>query len=168
MMDSEIVRAKRFELVDDTGKVRAVLGLLESWDPNLCLFDKDGNTRLQLGISGDGLSGLALFDAAGKLCVSLDSYPDGASMLQFSDSSGEVRATLTMTSAGDSILAFLSGKGRERQAPVRLILWANGKHQALFEDSGSEASKKSIPHLRLVKSTKKSSVNKDDGQDEES
>jgi hypothetical protein len=132
------------------------------------LYDKDGNVRLQLGISDNGLSGLSLYDAAGKMCGSLDSHPDGTSILQFLDLEGEVRATLTVTSTGDSILAFLSGKGSERHAPVRLVLRANGEHDVLFEDGGSTEAKKPTRHLSLVKLTKKSSTDSDDGQNEES
>jgi len=54
---SQTIRAERFEVVDATGKVSAVLGMRTDGTPGLWLFDKAGTERVGLVVDKDGTPG---------------------------------------------------------------------------------------------------------------
>src|SRR5688500_14625077 len=58
---SDLVRTKKFELVDDAGTVRASIKIEEGGVTMLRLFDGNGEIRVKLGAEKDG-SGLILLD----------------------------------------------------------------------------------------------------------
>ncbi len=61
---AEVIRAKRFEMVDEDGMLRAALTLLAG-EPRLFLYDKDEKVRAGLALV-DGEPHLRLFDKNGK------------------------------------------------------------------------------------------------------
>ncbi len=67
-----IIRAEEFQLVDLSGRTRALLTFSASGQPYLAMSDQQGNHSLWLGLSDD--SGLAIRDTDGKtrLVLSLD------------------------------------------------------------------------------------------------
>jgi len=72
--DAPAVRTRRLEVVDDEGRVRAVLGPLDSPDPTaapfgLALLDPIGRPRVWLSLDVTGPS--QVFDLAGNNVVSL-------------------------------------------------------------------------------------------------
>lgn len=69
---SGVVSAPEFRLVDQRGKVRAVLGFSAQEEPYLSLRDRDETSIVWLGLSEE--SGLVIHDADGKtrLLLSLD------------------------------------------------------------------------------------------------
>jgi hypothetical protein len=72
--DPGVVRATRFEVVDDGGQLRAVLGPLDSPDPEtpvfgLTLLDADGRPRIWLTLDGAGPA--LVFDLAGNNIITL-------------------------------------------------------------------------------------------------
>jgi hypothetical protein len=77
---AEDVRAKRFTLVDEEGKARAVLGKVAmcTWRMEkgeaiaLALFDHETRLRATLGLTADGRSGLYLCDKDEMRRVSLE------------------------------------------------------------------------------------------------
>lgn len=79
---AEVVRARRVELVDSAGKVRAVLGSLDTPDPDtavfgLALLDESGKTRAWLSLDDRGPA--AVFDLAGNNIITVgvnDPTPD--------------------------------------------------------------------------------------------
>jgi hypothetical protein len=60
-----VVRANRFIIEDETGKVRAVLGVTDD-EAGLILIDESDKTRAALSVGKDG-PGLALHDENGKV-----------------------------------------------------------------------------------------------------
>lgn len=69
-----VVRAERFELVDGTGNVLAVLGPLDTPDPTtpvhgLALFNADGRPRIWLGLDNNGPA--LVIDLLGNNAISL-------------------------------------------------------------------------------------------------
>lgn len=63
---AEVIQAKRFELVDEKGEVRAVLGALGNGSPHLILHDATGRMRAAVALSKSGAPRLMLFDEIGE------------------------------------------------------------------------------------------------------
>jgi len=106
----ETIRAKRFQVVDDAGAVRAVLAM-DGDNVGLGLFDTADKPRAKLATAGDDV-GLNLFDKAGKLRAGLGTVGDNAS-LSFFDTAGKPRAALA-TVGDDVSLGFLDKAGKVR------------------------------------------------------
>jgi CheY-specific phosphatase CheX len=62
----EVVRAKRFELVDDDGHTRAVIGRLGDGSPHVILADDKGQMRCAIWLAPNGTPSVAFFDANGR------------------------------------------------------------------------------------------------------
>ncbi|MCH8236226.1 MAG: hypothetical protein IIC29_08910 [Chloroflexi bacterium] len=62
----DVVRAKRFELVDDDGHTRAVIGRLADGSPHVVLADADGRMRCAIWLAPNGTPSLAFFDENGR------------------------------------------------------------------------------------------------------
>jgi hypothetical protein len=104
------VRAKKFVLVDDTGKTRAVLDVDKS-EPGLTLLDAAGKPRAGLRVSAAGPS-LDLYDAAGKPRAGLFVVAGGP-VLTLADAAGKWRASLGVLAGGSSLdLYDAAGKPR--------------------------------------------------------
>jgi len=76
------VRARRFELVDDRGRVRMVLGTQsDNGAPGLLVSDSAGRPRIALHVSPEDAPAFDLLDESGapRIHVALDT--DGAPML---------------------------------------------------------------------------------------
>ena len=59
----DVIRAKRFQLVDDLGQLRAELHLGDiDGSGNLRLYDAEGRIRVKVGTSVDGSTGLLLLN----------------------------------------------------------------------------------------------------------
>ncbi len=86
----DVVKARRFEVVDAAGKIRASLGVLPSGAPGLGLSDAAGDLRVTLAVNADGGPNLALFDAAGKLRVALGVNPGRPPFLGLLDAAEKV------------------------------------------------------------------------------
>ena len=70
---AEVLRTKRLELVDDTGKVLGVFGVLEG-SPFLALYDTAGNTRAEFRVV-EGEPSLLLFDTEERLRAQIQGQP---------------------------------------------------------------------------------------------
>jgi catechol 2,3-dioxygenase-like lactoylglutathione lyase family enzyme len=128
---NDVVRAKRFELMDDEGQVRAFLDTGPADEALLTFYESDGEAfRVSLGINQEGTAQLNLFDnqktsrvqvatqAAGKLTlvtlsdefgmgrVQLSLFSDGRTGLAVSDQWGVTRATFQVTEDGQPGLYF--------------------------------------------------------------
>ncbi|MDA1256562.1 MAG: hypothetical protein O3C10_01755 [Chloroflexi bacterium] len=62
----DLVRAKRFELVDDDGHTRAVIGRLGDGSPHVVLADTDGRMRCAIWLAPNGTPSVAFFDNNGR------------------------------------------------------------------------------------------------------
>ena len=62
----DVIRARRFELVDDDGHTRAVLGRLADGSPHIVLADTDGRMRCAVWLAPNGTPSLAFFDDHGR------------------------------------------------------------------------------------------------------
>jgi hypothetical protein len=110
------VRARRFELVDDRGTVRAVLGTQnESGAPGFLVSDSAGRPRLALHVSPDDVPAFDLLDASGtpRVHVALDGEGAPVATL-FGPSDRPAQALLGVTSDGSAHLRLVQPSGRTR------------------------------------------------------
>ena len=102
------------EIVDDEGKVRAVLGTDKEGTGGLSVYDASGRVRARLD-AGEILgqdSGLFLFDTDGKprAMVGMDSDPDKGSALVLIDRDGNQRAIIHAQPGGRAGLSISAAK----------------------------------------------------------
>jgi hypothetical protein len=114
---AEVVRAKRFELVDDEGKVRIILDVGSGDEKAVMgIQDNAGNNRAAFGIFEGGSVILALKDAGGTTRASLAIGEKSADQprLIFADSFGRARAEIAVNDNGDVELALADKWGQKR------------------------------------------------------
>jgi hypothetical protein len=87
---TDLVRTKRLELVDEVGKVRAVLDMTENAPLGLHLHDAAGKTRVELGLAPDGTPSLKLRDAAGMARTALIVHFEGSPTMGLFDAAGKI------------------------------------------------------------------------------
>lgn len=142
------VRAKRFVLVDDAGRERAMLDVLAD-GPRLALFDAAGKPRAWLSVDKDGpVLGLGdengkgrvvlavdedgpwlhLRDAAGKARVALSVLAD-LPVLHLLDAAGEIRVWLSVRKGGPGLHLF----DENRKERATLTVRKNGPGLVLFD-----------------------------------
>ncbi len=132
------VRAKRFLLVDDSGKLRAVLGAATAGAVSLGLLDNDDKIRSVLIVDADGTprlemlaadetrrlvlsvfpnrSGLALFGEAARGGAIFDISAAGAVTLGLTDRKERTRAGLLLLPDGTALLKLTDTAQRVRAA----------------------------------------------------
>jgi len=103
----EVVRAQRFELVNQTGERRAALGVSLEGEPALALYAKSGAVRVELSLQPDGKSTLLFFDRDKQTPrAGLTVLPNGSPSLELSDKEGTLR---TMFGLGGDDVPILGG-----------------------------------------------------------
>ena len=111
-----VVKAERFEVVDQGGNSRAVLTTLDDGRPSLALMDTSGKVRAWLFLSVDGSPNLilidnprlALVDAAGELRITQSLDADGSPTLGLRDEAGAVRTKLRLDEGVRPLWSFLA------------------------------------------------------------
>ena len=114
-----VMKAERFEVVDQGGNTRAVLTTLDDGRPSLVLTDTNGEFRAWLFLSADGSPNLvlidnprlALMDTAGELRITQSLDADGSPILGLRDKAGEVRTELRLDEGGSPALKLYNGTG---------------------------------------------------------
>jgi hypothetical protein len=129
----ETLEARHFVLRDQSGKMRAALGMRPDGTPGLAFFEKDGRVRLSLDLGPDGPAvhlmngigkpqaalamrpdgtpGLGLFDPAGQVRVSLDLYKNGLPAINLYGEQGLLRAALAVRPDGSPGLGLFAADG---------------------------------------------------------
>ena len=85
----KVVQANKFELVNDKGQVRAVLGLNSEGEPRLALADASGQIQVALSLETNQRA-------------SEEKYP----MLRFYDKAGRVRNEIGLDRAGNPMIVL--------------------------------------------------------------
>ena len=107
---ADVVRARRFELVDAAGEVRAVLAV-DGDGTGLVLLDAAGRPGVGLTVLPEGRPGLTLLDAAGVGRAGLVVNADGSSVLSLHDAVGTARAALQVNAGGNPVLGLGDAAG---------------------------------------------------------
>lgn len=118
---SDRIRARSFELVDDSGNVIATLSQTGP-GVGLTLRDAEGVGRLLLALDEAGAPSVTLLDETGTRRVGLDFNPVGNPALFLRDQQGVLKAGLQVQGDGGPLLFFRSA---ERQDSIALTLLEN-------------------------------------------
>ena len=132
------IRAKRFLLVDDVGKLRAVLGAATRGAVSLGLLDNDDKIRAVLIVDANGIprldllgadetrrvvlsvfpnrSGLGIFGEGARGGAVLDVAADGTASLGLTDKQEHARAGLQLRADGTVLLNFNDTSEKVRAA----------------------------------------------------
>ena len=102
-MTEDLVRARRFELVDDQERPRAALHM-EDGQPILTLADEDGSARVQVAINREGNATLRVRDAAGQERLQIAAMEDGTGVV-LTDSTGTIHASLIISENGEVLVS---------------------------------------------------------------
>jgi|GEM_PF-3411998 len=106
----KVIEAEKFVLKDNTGKPKALFGLIEDDNPALLFFDEGGKSRGYFGLKNNA-PGLAFNDERGKMRVALGLSEEAGPFLSFLDEMNEVR--------------FFASLGKTRTCP--LLQFYDGK-----------------------------------------
>ena len=133
----EVIRAQKFELVDEKGKVRAELTLVDGI-PGLLLSDQEGKPRAALGLDKNGTPSLSLHDSSGKTRAALSFMRPGgtAPTLAMFDERGKQRVQLGIVENGSPGLSLCDEKESVR---VGLAVTSEGSAVGVYRSDGKPA-----------------------------
>jgi hypothetical protein len=95
----EVLRARRFELVDPAGKVRGVMSVGPT-GPQVSLLDEAGQVRATMFQTPEGEYGFGVFDPKGTQRVGVSTTGRGFVGLGMRDASGTFRANMQVADDG--------------------------------------------------------------------
>jgi len=122
---AKVIRATRFVVEDENGKLRAVLEANKN-GPSLMLYDENGMTRVGLAAHKGGPK-LVLLDENDKLRVALSVLKDGAE-LSLLDENRKPRTVLSMTDEDGPWLSLLDENGKARAGLGESVLSLKDEH----------------------------------------
>jgi hypothetical protein len=111
---SEVVSGERFELVDASGNVLAVLGPERNGSPGLTLFGAEGTPNLRLAVNPAGGANIFMLDGEEKARVNLLVTPEGQPFLHLLDSNERGRAGFGLSVDGDPKFYLCDSEGTHR------------------------------------------------------
>lgn len=119
-MAEEVIRAKRFELIDDEGKTRALIDTGQKEHVALSFFGKDEQERATVGIMPDGFSSFVLLDEEGKESIKATTGTGPSdSVFVIKDGNERPRIQAGVGKAGEAALSLTDDEGNVRiQASV--------------------------------------------------
>lgn len=110
--EAEVLRTKRLELRDDSGRLRALLGIDKHGRVELDMGDGSGQRRILLGVKADGSPVMVLADAhdTAVLGMTVTARRNGA--LDFFRKDGSLAASLITTADGSFHIGVPDRKGK--------------------------------------------------------
>ncbi|MCL4694725.1 MAG: hypothetical protein KJ060_19710 [Candidatus Hydrogenedentes bacterium] len=111
---SKVVRGERFELVDASGNVLAVLGPQHNGSPGLTLYGKEGTPSLRLAVNPAGGANIFMLDQEERARVNLLVTPEGQPFFHFLDQNERGRAGFGLSGDGEPKLFLCDAEGTPR------------------------------------------------------
>ncbi|MFH0809733.1 MAG: hypothetical protein V2A77_04615 [Pseudomonadota bacterium] len=103
------VEARQFSLTDDTGRIRAAIGMRADGAPGLMFWDQESNPRASLYLRADGEASLDFYDSGQcRVAVGMNS---GNPVVFMWDSDGECRVALNLAADKVPNLTFYGQGG---------------------------------------------------------
>ncbi len=116
---ADSIKARSFELTDDSGEARARLEVVEG-EPRFMLLDQTGSSRLQIRLDETGNPSVNLFDGAGARRAGFE-FANGVNPAMFlRDEDGRLKAGMQVQTGGAPLL-FLRNSVLEDGFAVTLI-----------------------------------------------
>ena len=109
-----VIRARRIELVNEEGKVRALLAVCDAHKAGLVLMDEAGRPRLALQTMRDSSPGIYLYDTSSRVRASIGLSAEDAPGLAFLDAENHPRVILSATRDGAPHFGLFDEEGVER------------------------------------------------------
>ncbi len=107
---ADVIRAQRFELVDEAGSMRAAL-FVDDIGSGLLLYDELGEVGARLGMLAES-PGLVLFDRRGGPRAELVVLPNGNPSLHLYDERGKAQTVLAVVTDGNSGVVLADKRGK--------------------------------------------------------
>ena len=85
------ITCKRWQVVDNDGKVRIGAGTLADGEASVYWWDKDGKARIAAATNADGQASVQWNDTDGKMRIGAATLADGNANLVWWDTDGKVR-----------------------------------------------------------------------------
>jgi hypothetical protein len=135
---TDVLRTKRLEIVDDEGKVCAMLGTNEEGVTSLSVFDQSARLRASLdaGEIPEQGSGLSVFDTNGKprAVVGMDNDPEQSCFFTLLDADGGHRAVVSFRTDSQAGLRFSSG---QKNRAIAMAAGDEGNLYLMLSDEGT-------------------------------
>ena len=134
-----VVRAKRFELEDDKGNIRAVLGLSADGEPRIALAAPNGQIIVGLSLeidhkyTQDKLPTLRLYDMAGKIRSEISVNRVGEPVIILRNQRGGTMASLSGSDKTGTEWMLMDESGRPR---IVQNINRNGTTLSFFDEAG--------------------------------
>jgi hypothetical protein len=134
-----VVRANRFELADEKGNIRAVLGLNPDGEPRLALADESGRILVTLSLeldykyTKDKIPALRFLDRAGKVRSEINLNRAGDPVIMLRNQRGGAIASLTGLDKTGTEWMLMDEKGRPR---ITQTINRNGANVSFFDEAG--------------------------------
>lgn len=132
------VVAKEFQLVDDHGTPRAILGVCDG-SVGLFLLAKTGTTRLNLVVLQDESPALLLHDANGIIRAKLVDIVDDTPALALHDREGHDRLVLSLLPDGRAAVLLL-----DRDGTIQAQLWINEEGVSRLDLATAQRSREQV------------------------
>ena len=139
----QVVRARKFELVDREGRVRGVLGDLGFGSVGMSLRDGEGILRVGLSVVPDGRAVVSFFHKDGKPRAALGVGPNGSPAMLLTRGDGKRQIELAYAADGGARLRMVATKGQAGAAlgmfpdgSPYLVLQGTKKDRAILEVFG--------------------------------
>ena len=134
-----VVRANRFELADENGNIRAVMGMNPYGEPRIALADESGRILIALSLeldykfTQDKIPTLRFFDRNGKVRSELNLNRMGDPVFMLKNQRGGVIASLTGIDKTGTEFLLMDEMGRPR---IMQTINRNGGNLSFFDEAG--------------------------------
>ena len=133
---TKLVMVEKFQLVDKTGKPRAIMGFNDDCILSLMFSNKNYRLAIMLGVKADDSPFLALYDDKGQARTGLGVHPSGVTGLLLNSSEGNLRAMLGVDKNDSPMLFFYDSSGKVPRLGTALM--QNGSEYTIFYDQNGK------------------------------
>jgi hypothetical protein len=111
-ISAERIIVQEVQLVDPSGRQRAVLNVTPDDLARLSFLTTSGKRRLAMGVLADGESAVGLYDAQGRVRIGLNVPLDDSASVHLVDKTGRNRANFVQLPNGKSSFEIFNEDGR--------------------------------------------------------
>ena len=116
-----VVRAQKFELIDENGRLCASLGLTKDGSPSFVLQDASGTARVEVLLASDGCPVVVIRDKNGKSRAALTASPAGNAGLVFLDKDEKEKASFGLDFDGTPKLDVRDNQGKAENVLLSFV-----------------------------------------------
>jgi len=110
------IRARKFVVVDETGKERAEFGIMENGEAGMVIWNKKKSTAMAVGVDHTGMPNIVFQNSKGEALLELAMLEDKYPAFIMSDADGKRRLGMVVTDTGLVTLRLYDTKKKDRCA----------------------------------------------------